>query len=198
MSKKELKKEDIKPAEKFVEKDIRPIYAEDMIRAVRFTVKASTCLNDIDELSEGEKYFKFGFKGACKKWASFIENHTGEMMKEYALHDENALNDVYTAFENALSDVEYKTKERTALMKLYCKLKSILFDINTMEKHKEDYYNLFMFINTKAFVHKMEKQYGDIRSCLDKKGRNPIEITVFLNNLGNTIIASDETNEPSK
>tara|TARA_R110002020_G_scaffold69089_5_gene180076 strand:+ start:1074 stop:1670 length:597 start_codon:yes stop_codon:yes gene_type:complete len=193
MSKDELKKEDIKPAKDFGEKEVKPIHQEDLLRAVRFTIKASTCLNDIDALSESKKYFKFAFKGACKKWASFIESHTSIMMKEYAKHDDKALNEVYTAFETALDKIEYKTTERTALMKLYLKLKSIMFDVSSIEKHKEDYYNLFMYVNTKAFISLIEKQYGDLKYTEDKKGRKPMEIILFLNNLGNEILASDES-----
>lgn len=83
-------------------------------------------------------------------------------------------------------------------MKLYLKLKSIMFDVNSIEKHKEDYYNLFMYVNTKAFVSLMEKQYGDLKHTEDKKGRKPMEIILFLNNLGNEILASDESSSTNK
>ncbi len=198
MSKKELNKEDIKPAKDFVKEDVKPIHQEDLLRAIRFTIKASTCLNEIDQLSESKKYFKFAFKGACKKWASFIESHTSIMMKEYAEHDDEALGDVYKAFDTALNDVEYKSEERTYLMKLYLKLKSIMFDVNSIEKHKEDYYNLFMYVNTKAFLTSIEKQYGDLKFTKDKKGRNTVDIILFLNDLGNKILASDESNNTDK
>jgi hypothetical protein len=161
---------------------------QDLVKSVRSTLKVSSCLNDIDALHDDKKYFKYQFRTYASKWSNFIESHTKEMMRAFSIENDEALIDVYNAFEESCSQFKFKSEARASLIKLYCKLKSSIHDIESMEKDSKEVYNSVLAHNTKFLVNQMEKQYPEIKKAKDLNGNSVSEIIEFLNKLGNDLM----------
>tara|TARA_R110002020_G_scaffold58337_6_gene159857 strand:- start:6427 stop:6957 length:531 start_codon:yes stop_codon:yes gene_type:complete len=165
---------------------------QDLVKTVRSTIKVSSCLNDIDNLHDDKKYFKYQFRTSANRWSRFVETHTSTLMKSFTEENGDALIDVYTAFDKSCSQFKFKTEARASLIQLYCKLKSSIWDIENMEKDGEEMYNQILAHNTKVLVNQIERQYPEIKNAKDLNGVSVTEIIDFLNGLGNDLMYKKE------
>lgn len=138
----------------------------DYMPIVRAIVKMSSMLNEADDVMDG-KYFKFGFKNAFNKWIDVFEKSSKPLLGAFMNDSEEALQEAYTRFLDFTKDVKVKSKERTDLILLYCKLKSAYNDLEEVPFDSGGMMTIIIKKHTEKVLNAIEKQYADIFTVRD-------------------------------
>lgn len=161
---------------------------EDTVRLLRAVMKISSSFNEYDTLSFDSKYFKFKFKTECVKWLKSMNKHTDELMKSLMEEDDNLLMEVYSRIDKSTEDIDAGSPDKTSLVVFYCKLKSAMNDINSMQKNRNSFYPMYIYYHTSKLIKQIEKQYKAILEVKDAQGNGSQYVIDYLDKLGEMIM----------
>jgi hypothetical protein len=164
----------------------------DTVHLLRSVMKISSALNDLDEIIDQKKYYKFKFKKESERWAKYMELHTAQLMNSLVEEDSTLLMEIYNSIEESTSKVQMDTPEKTSLIIFYCKLQSSLHDIDKMQDNRNTFYPKFIEYHTKSVLKELGKQYNSILKVVDSEGRPLSFIVEFFDNFGEKIMRYDK------
>ena len=164
----------------------------DTVHLLRSVMKISSALNDLDEIIDRKKYYKFKFKKESERWSKYMELHTAQLMNSLIEEDSNLLMEIYNSIEESTNKVTMNTPERTSLIIFYCKLSSALHDIDKIKDNRNSFYPRFIEHHTKNVLNEMNKQYKSILDVVDSEGRPLSFIVDFFDNFGEKIMRYDK------
>lgn len=164
----------------------------DTVHLLRSVMKISSALNDLDEIIDQKKYYKFKFKKESERWAKYMELHTAQLMNSLVEEDSTLLMEIYNSIEESTSKVQMDTPEKTSLIIFYSKLQSSLHDIDKMKDNRNTFYPKFIEYHTKSVIKELSKQYSSILNVVDSEGRPLSFIVEFFDNFGEKIMRYDK------
>lgn len=164
----------------------------DTVHLLRSVMKISSALNDLDEIIDQKKYYKFKFKKESERWGKYMELHTAQLMNSLVEEDSALLMEIYNSIEESTNKVTMNTPERTSLIIFYCKLSSALHDIDKIKDNRNSFYPRFIEHHTKSVLNEMNKQYKSILDVVDSEGRPLSFIVEFFDNFGEKIMRYDK------
>jgi hypothetical protein len=164
----------------------------DTVHLLRSVMKISSALNDLDDIIDQKKYYKFKFKKESERWAKYMELHTAQLMHSLVEEDSKLLMEIYSSIEESTNMVQMDKPEKTSLIIFYCKLASSLNDINKMDENRNSFYPKFIEHHTKSVLKELGNQYKSILNVVDSEGRPLSFIVDFFDNFGEKIMRYDK------
>lgn len=164
----------------------------DTVHLLRSVMKISSSFNELDEIIDLKKYYKYRFKKEVDVWSKYMELHTAQLMTSLVEEDSDLLMEIYKSMDESTNKVQIGTPEKTSLVVFYCKLLSALHDIEKMEKNRNSFYPKFIEYHTKKVLKELKKQYKSILDVVDSEGRSLSFIVDFFDNFGESIMKYEE------
>ena len=80
----------------------------DTVHLLRSVMKISSALNDLDEIIDQKKYYKFKFKKESERWGKYMELHTAQLMNSLVEEDSTLLMEIYNSIEESTNNINNK------------------------------------------------------------------------------------------
>jgi hypothetical protein len=164
----------------------------DTVHLLRSVMKISSSFNELDEIIDLKKYYKYKFKKEVDRWCKYMELHTAQLMTSLVEEDSTLLMDIYKSMDESTDKVQIGTPEKTSLVIFYCKLVSALHDVEKMDKNRNSFYPKFIEYHTKRVLKELEKQYKSILDVVDSEGRSLSFIIDFFDNFAESIMKYED------
>lgn len=171
------------------------ISSNDTIRIVRMCIKMSDAIIDCDTLHYISKQkkntqYRFKLKKAIQDWVNHIEQFSSAFLVPFTQADEGTCVDLASHFRNVSEQIIFLDEETTALVLVYSKCVSILFDITGMEYTDAEIEKAKKL--SEEVVYQFEKQCKYLLKMKDNKGFGIRQIVTGMNELGKKIMYNDE------
>jgi hypothetical protein len=171
--------------------DIIAASPEDKIKLIRLNVKCLSMLDEADQIldrhkAKTSKYIKFKVKRPFLEYISFVDKFNAVFMKPIGEVAEQTVTELMAMMNEASGKIDLVYEEKTELVLVYCKARSILYDLNTM-KYTDKTLDHFKALSI-LFISSVEESLKNVISIKDPKGYGVEDIVSVFNRLGDNIL----------